>query len=143
MADRGLDAVIFDWGGTLSDFVALELLDVWRAAARHLDPAREEELTAALLAVEERFWARTTTTQESGTLADLLAEASRDLGLDVAEAVLEEAAVHHLDSWTPHIAHDADAVPGGRGPSPWALCRPPTARAPSAGFPPPGPAGSS
>ncbi len=111
MADRGIDAVIFDWGGTLSDFVALELLDVWQTAAHHLDPAREDELTAALLAVEERFWARTTTTQESGTLADLLAEASRDLGLDVAEAVLEEAAVQHLDSWTPHIAHDADAVP--------------------------------
>ena len=110
MTDRGLDAVIFDWGGTLSAFVALELLDVWRTAAHHLDPAREDELTVALLAVEERFWARTTTTQESGTLADLLAEASRDLGLDVAEAVLEEAAVHHLDSWTPHIAHDADAV---------------------------------
>lgn len=106
-----IDAVIFDWGGTLSDFVALELLDVWRTAAHHLDPAREDELTAALLAVEERFWARTTTTQESGTLADLLAEASRDLGLDVAEAVLEEAAVRHLDSWTPHIAHDEDAAP--------------------------------
>ncbi|MBL8777111.1 MAG: HAD family hydrolase [Acidimicrobiales bacterium] len=111
MAAAGIDAVIFDWGGTLSDFVALELLDVWRTAAHHLDPAREDELTAALLAVEERFWARTTTTQESATLADLLGEASRDLGLDVAEAVLEEAAVHHLDSWTPHIAHDPDAVP--------------------------------
>lgn len=111
MADPQLDAVIFDWGGTLSDFVALELLDVWRTAAQHLDPARADELTTALLAVEERFWARTTTTQESATLADLLGEASRDLGLDVAEAVLEEAAVRHLDSWTPHIAHDPDAVP--------------------------------
>ena len=29
----------------------------------------------------------------------------------MAEAVLEEAATHHLDSWTPHIAHDPDAVP--------------------------------
>lgn len=110
MANGQLDAVIFDWGGTLSEFVSLELLDVWRAAARHLDPAREDELTAALSTVEERFWARTTSTQESGTLADLLAEARDELGLDVAEAVLEEAAVHHLDSWTPHIVHDPDAV---------------------------------
>lgn len=106
-----LDAVIFDWGGTLSEFVSLELLDVWRAAAHHLDPAREDEITDALSMVEERFWARTTSTQQSGTLADLLAEASAELGLDVAEAVLEEAAVHHLDSWTPHIAHDPDAAP--------------------------------
>lgn len=111
MASPALDAVIFDWGGTLSEFVSLELLDVWRAAARHLAPDREEEVTAHLLAVEERFWARTTATQESGTLADLLAEASADLGLDVAEAVLEEAAVQHLDSWTPHIRHDPDAAP--------------------------------
>ncbi len=111
MATPALDAVIFDWGGTLSDFVSLELLDVWRAAARHLAPDREEEVTAHLLAVEERFWARTTATQESGTLSDLLTEASADLGLDVAEAVLEEAALHHLDSWTPHIVHDPDAGP--------------------------------
>ena len=111
MATPALDAVIFDWGGTLSDFVSLELLDVWRAAARHLAPEREEEVTAHLLAVEERFWARTTETQESGTLADILAEASGELGLDVAEAVLEEAAVQHLDSWTPHIRHDPDAAP--------------------------------
>ena len=111
MATPALDAVIFDWGGTLSEFASLELLDVWRAAARHLAPEREEEVTAHLLAVEERFWARTTATQESGTLSDLLAEASADLGLDVAEAVLEEAALHHLDSWTPHIVHDPDAGP--------------------------------
>lgn len=111
MATPALDAVIFDWGGTLSEFASLELLDVWRAAARHLAPDREEEVTAHLLAVEERFWARTTATQESGTLSDLLTEASADLGLDVAEAVLEEAALHHLDSWTPHIVHDPDAGP--------------------------------
>ncbi|MGH9285454.1 MAG: HAD family hydrolase, partial [Acidimicrobiales bacterium] len=34
-----------------------------------------------------------------------------ELGLDVAEAVLEEAATHHLDSWAPHISHDPDAGP--------------------------------
>ncbi|MCB1002819.1 MAG: HAD family hydrolase [Acidimicrobiales bacterium] len=111
MAGPGVDAVVFDWGGTLSHFVPIELLDVWRAAAHHLDPAREDELTERLSQVEERFWARTTTTQQSATLADLLGEASRELGLDVAEAVLEEAAVRHLDAWTPHITHDPDAAP--------------------------------
>jgi putative hydrolase of the HAD superfamily len=38
-----------------------------------------------------------------------LALASVELGLDVTEAVLAEAATHHLDSWTPHIEHDPDA----------------------------------
>ena len=108
-----LEAVVFDWGGTLTagaTIVTLELEDMWRVSARHLDPEREEELTAALFAVERRFWERTTTTLESGTLADLLLAASQDVGLDVTDAVLQEAATHHLDAWTPHIEHDPDAV---------------------------------
>jgi putative hydrolase of the HAD superfamily len=105
-------AVIFDWGGTLTDdlLANLELIDVWQATARRLDPAHEVELTAALTAAEERFWQRTTTTQVSGTLTDLLVDASQAVGLDVTEALLDEAVTHHLDTWTPHIRHDAEAV---------------------------------
>ena len=107
----GLDAVIFDWGGTLSAFAPIEMVDMWRLAAVHLAPGREDEMADRLCEVEARFWARTTSTQHSGTLAELLAEASRELQVDVAEAILEEAAVRHLDAWTPHIRHDPDAVP--------------------------------
>jgi putative hydrolase of the HAD superfamily len=109
-----LEAVVFDWGGTLTagaTVVTFELEDMWRASARRLDPAREDELTAALFRAERHFWERTTTTLESGTLADLLSAASQELGLDVTDALLEEAATHHLDAWTPHIQHDPDAVP--------------------------------
>jgi putative hydrolase of the HAD superfamily len=106
-----LDAVVFDWGGTLAEHADVDLADLWRMAARHLDPAREDELTLRLEAAEAAMWARVTTTQESATLAELLAEASVAVGLDVAEAVLEEAATHHLDAWTPHIRHDPDAAP--------------------------------
>jgi putative hydrolase of the HAD superfamily len=106
-----IDAVIFDWGGTLSTFVEAELVDGWRLVARHLAPDREEEVTAKLVEVEAAFWQTTATHMRSGTLADLLATASADLGLDVAEALLEEAALRHLDSWTPHVRHDPDAVP--------------------------------
>ena len=106
-----VEAVIFDWGGTLSVFVQSELVDAWRLAARHLAPDREDELTDRLLAVEAAFWSTTATHQRSFTLADLLAAATRELGLDVAEALLEEAAVRHLDAWTDHIRHDPDAAP--------------------------------
>lgn len=102
--------MVFDWGGTLAEFVELELIDMWRAAATHLDRDRADELTRRLLAVEEASWARTTTTQRSATLSDLLQQATRELGMDVAEALLEEAATHHLDAWTPHIRHDPDAA---------------------------------
>ncbi len=105
-----IEAVIFDWGGTLSEFVDAELVDAWRLAARHLDAAHEDEIAARLVEVEADFWATTSGHQRSATLADLLATATRALGLDVAEALLEEAAVRHLDAWTPHIRHHADAV---------------------------------
>jgi putative hydrolase of the HAD superfamily len=61
--------------------------------------------------VEEEFWATTSTHQRSGTLAQLLGAATERLGLDTAEALLEEAATRHLDAWTPHIRHDPDAQP--------------------------------
>jgi putative hydrolase of the HAD superfamily len=105
-----IDAVIFDWGGTLSEFVSVELVDAWRLAARHLDPEHEDELTDRLVQVEADFWATTSSHQRSATLADLLTEAARQLGMDVAEALLEEAAVRHLDAWTPHIRHDPEAA---------------------------------
>src|SRR5436305_241423 len=105
-----VDAVIFDWGGTLSVFVEAELVDAWRLVARHLAPDREDEVTEVLVAVEEEFWATTATHQRSGTLAELLAAATDRLGLDAAEALLEEAATRHLDAWTPHIRHDPDAA---------------------------------
>ncbi len=106
-----IDAVIFDWGGTLAEFVNAELVDAWRLAARHLDPDHEEEITERLVKVEAEFWATTSSHQRSATLADLMATAAAELGLDVAEALLEEAAVRHLDAWTPHIRHDPEAAP--------------------------------
>ena len=72
-----IDAVIFDWGGTLSEFVDAELVDAWRLAARHLDPDREDEITARLVPVEADFWATTASHQRSATLADLLADGGR------------------------------------------------------------------
>jgi putative hydrolase of the HAD superfamily len=107
-----LAAVIFDWGGTLttSDLGRADLLDLWRLAAHRLDPNREDELVAALAAVDERFWQRTTTTFESWRLAEILEAASAELGLDVTDAVIEEAATQHLDGWTTHIRHDKDAA---------------------------------
>lgn len=105
-----IDAVIFDWGGTLSEHAIVEMEDMWRLAARHLAPESPDEMTAKLIAVEEAHWARCATDQRAGTLAELLAAATTEVGADVAEAVLEEAAVRYLDAWTPHIVHDPEAA---------------------------------
>jgi putative hydrolase of the HAD superfamily len=107
-----LEAVVFDWGGTLttSDLGLADLVDLWRLAAHHLDPGREDELVALLIDIDAQFWQRTTTTFESWRLADILEAASVALGLDVTDAVLEEAATHHLDGWTSHIRHELAAA---------------------------------
>ena len=114
----GIQAVVFDWGGTLSVFAAVELADMWRLAARHLashgsvrDSKTEDRICRELARVEAAAWDRVSDDQSPSTLGEILAEASAALGMDVAEAVLEEAATHHLDSWTPHIEHDPDAAP--------------------------------
>ncbi len=117
---NGVHAVIFDWGGTLATYAPVELDDMWALAARHIASTHPVAASGARLdadqvrrrlgAVEEAFWSRTATDQRSGTLAEILAMAARDLGVDVAGAVLEEAALRYLDTWTPHIVHDPDAA---------------------------------
>jgi putative hydrolase of the HAD superfamily len=115
-----IEAVIFDWGGTLAEYATIELEDMWRLAARHLNAQQpqkslgharweERELVARLAQVETDFWATTATHQRAGTLTDLLRAAAVALGMDVTEAVIEEVATHYLDAWTPHIRHEPDA----------------------------------
>jgi putative hydrolase of the HAD superfamily len=106
-----VEAVIFDWGGTLSAFAEVDLEDMWRLTARRLHPEREDEVCTQLAAIEQATFDRTRTDQRSSTLADILRMASDAFGIDVAEVVLEEAATHYLDSWTPHIVHEPDALP--------------------------------
>ena len=111
MGGMALDAVIFDWGGTLSIWADVDLLDLWQACAERLAPERADEVCEQLAAVERRAWDRVLTDQRSSRLADLLAEATAELGLDVTDAALELAATHYLDAWTPHIVHDPEAAP--------------------------------
>lgn len=106
-----LRAVVFDWGGTLSVHADVDMVDMWRLAADHLGPDRAEEVCATLVECEARTWSWVAQDQRPATSSQILAMASAELGLDVAEAVLEEAAVRHLDSWTPLIEHDPDAAP--------------------------------
>src|SRR4028118_643263 len=49
-----VQAVLFGWGGTLSTYVPVDLLDMWRAAARVLSPDDPEPVAAALPAPEQR-----------------------------------------------------------------------------------------
>jgi len=104
-----IEAVVFDWGGTLSVWADVDAEDMWRLAARRLAPGREHELLRVLVALEKEAWDRVETDRRSTCLAELLATASAAVEVVVADAVLDEAAQCHLDSWAPHIRHREDA----------------------------------
>jgi HAD superfamily hydrolase (TIGR01549 family) len=108
-----IQAVVFDWGGTLSRYADIDLIDMWQLAAEHLarNTGRDvDELRERLCAAEQRYWDGVKRLQRTGTLGEILAAESRALGLDVTSAVVSEAAQRHLDAWTPHIQHHADAA---------------------------------
>ena len=107
-----LRAVIFDWGGTLSHYANIELIDMWRLAAGHLAEQSGRDAGAILdrlVEVDLRLWERTAGDARAYALPDILREATCELGIDVAEAIIEEAGTHYLDTWTPHIRHFDDA----------------------------------
>jgi putative hydrolase of the HAD superfamily len=102
-----VQAVLFDWGGTLSRHVAVDLLDMWRAAARVLAPQDPEPVAVALLAAEERWWRESIAVGDrSGTTEELVRSVASDVHLDVVAAL---DAYH--GAWEPTVSHDPAAGP--------------------------------
>ncbi|MFZ5870308.1 MAG: HAD family hydrolase [Actinomycetota bacterium] len=100
------DAVIFDWGGTLTPWHTVDLAAQWRAyAAAHPGHAHEaEELAARILEAESAAWARGRSDGLSARLHEVLAAAGADTdhpGHDAAQAAYEEF-------WEPHTLTDPD-----------------------------------
>jgi putative hydrolase of the HAD superfamily len=101
-----VEAVLFDWGGTLSVHTPVDLLEMWRAAARVLAPDHPEPVAAALLAAEDEWWRSCVAAGDrSGTTEQLVRSVARETHLDVAGAL----AAYHA-AWGPTVAHDPDAV---------------------------------
>jgi putative hydrolase of the HAD superfamily len=100
-----IDAVIFDWGGTLTrwhdiDFHAesLALAQAVVNADHDLEVSRER-----LHAAGETIWGRSRDHQQSATVADLFAEAGLDHDPDLLAA--------YYDFWAPHTITDPEAGP--------------------------------
>jgi putative hydrolase of the HAD superfamily len=103
---RPVQAVLFDWGGTLSQHVPVDLLDMWRAAARVLAPEDPEPVAAALLAAEERWWQESIAAGDrSGTTEQLVRSVAQEVDLDVGAAL---DAYH--GAWEVTVSHDPAAV---------------------------------
>lgn len=104
-AEPGVEAVLFDWGGTLTqwhdvDFHAESLALAQAVVNAHHDPA---EISQRLHEAGAVVWGRSRDHQQSATVADLFAAA----GLDHDPALLSA----YYDFWEPHTWTDPDVRP--------------------------------
>ncbi|MFC0041142.1 HAD-IA family hydrolase [Actinomadura rayongensis] len=100
-----IEAVIFDWGGTLTPWHDVDVAALWRGACASsgLSAERLEEVAAKLHAAEDEVWRRSVSEHRSGTLEEVFALA----GVEPTEALLAA----DFDAWTPHTFIDPAAPP--------------------------------
>ena len=96
-----VDAVIFDWGGTLTPWHTIDPAELWSWVCEpHFPPAEAAEYAAALLAAEDELWRLSRTEQRSATMSAVFELA----GVTASEAVLAS----YLGAWEPHTFTHAD-----------------------------------
>jgi putative hydrolase of the HAD superfamily len=98
-----VDAVIFDWGGTLTPWHTSDGRSWWRIAARLVPAEQAEAAGAALAAAEAEVWRRSRDEHRSSTLAEVFAAAG------IADH--ERAYVAHNEEWERSTLLDPDALP--------------------------------
>ncbi|GAB3112018.1 HAD family phosphatase [Janibacter alkaliphilus] len=119
-----VQAVIFDWGGTLTPWHTIDLGEQWRVFAREVhgipvdsagvpeaDLARAHELSERLLAAETVAWQRTKGDHGSADLDEVL----RAAGVDPAHDRHHLALAAYRRFWEPHTWTDPQVGPLWRG----------------------------
>jgi putative hydrolase of the HAD superfamily len=99
-----VDAVIFDWGGTLTPWHTVDLRDQWSAYTRVYDRDRADELAGLLSDAETDAWQAAREHQRSGTMDELL----RGVGIEPAGSQHAAALAAYQEFWIPHTLIDPD-----------------------------------
>ena len=120
MTSEPIDAVIFDWGGTLTPWHPVDIGEQWRVYAREIhgialdspdipeaDLQAAHDLADRILAAEDAAWARGRTEHESAHIDDILAAAGLDPEHD--KQLLALAAYRRF--WEPHTFTDPQVRP--------------------------------
>lgn len=81
-----IDAVIFDWGGTLTPWATIDYREEWRTVARVVAPDDVETATTALLEAADQVWARSRDEHLSATFEEICALSGHPATLEAAEA---------------------------------------------------------
>ena len=90
-------AVIFDWGGTLTPWHALDHEALWReVCAPHFSQADAASAAAAILAAENAFWRQCETAHRSATLDHVFARAGVTPHADLLDTLLPRLGTAHV-----------------------------------------------
>ena len=119
-ARRPVEAVVFDWGGTLTPWHDVDLPKQWRVFAREVhglpvedpdmpadDLAEADSLAMRIHAAEERAWSRGRESHESASIEQILADA----GVDAEHDRHHLALAAYQRFWEPHTHTDPQVRP--------------------------------
>ena len=99
-----IEAVIFDWGGTLTPWHTVDHGALWRGVCEpHFPGGRADEVSAAILAAELDLWTQTDQSQRSATLTEVFERA----GITPPDAFLAS----YFEAWDPHTYTDPEVLP--------------------------------
>jgi putative hydrolase of the HAD superfamily len=104
-----VEAVVFDWGGTLTPWHDIDLVEQWSAYAVAYDPG-DADLSVRLAAAEVSLWREQQSSRGAngtGTLDHVFASC----GVDTADERHGVALAAYLEAWEPHTLADPDARP--------------------------------
>lgn len=95
-----VEAIIFDWGGTLTPWHTIDLRAQWQAFADGFGAlaCARDDLAARLHAAEDAAWARSRSEHRSAHLGDVLAKVS----LHEGEPATDAGVAAYREFWVPH-----------------------------------------
>jgi putative hydrolase of the HAD superfamily len=97
-----VQAVIFDWGGTLTPWHTVDHVALWReVCARHFEEDIFERTASAIRAAETELWVAAEREHRSATMDHVFERA----GVAPTEAFLAT----YFEAWEPHTLTDPDA----------------------------------
>jgi putative hydrolase of the HAD superfamily len=97
-----VDAVIFDWGGTLTPWHTIDHAELWRSICGPHFPADLDDTATALHTATTDLWRAAETQLRSSTLDDVFQRA----GIEPTEGLLAS----YFQAWEPHTLTDPEVA---------------------------------
>jgi len=103
MPQSPVQAVIFDWGGTLTPWHTVDHVELWeQVCALHYAAEQAPRHAAAIRAAEQELWLAAERDHRSATIDHVFARA----GVEPTEALLAS----YFEAWEPHTLTDPEAA---------------------------------